>query len=192
VILNPVCASGFHLPPNPPTEKAHTMNAPITNATPEEESLLSGGSVNPTPNERPKAQGIPEWANVPADLNVPKGRQVGFIRLRGAWTDSPEKGDRVLIVWPLSPLDERNAMSRTNGDGMRTLPEYTKQMIRCIDEEPVNWANGPMQVDRLWSEMGARCRQLLINYYLKTHSLSDEETLDFFNNCISVLTAGLR
>lgn len=146
----------------------------------------------PTEEEKAKSDEIPEWVIMPKDPNfkIPPGRQLGFLRLRGEWTDTASKGDRQCIVWALTDADEKLALKRTQGDSSRFLAELTKQMIRAVDGQRVDWAKGhSTNVNRWWNEVGAKCRKILQAYYHKTHSLEDVEIADFFANCVAVRTA---
>lgn len=149
----------------------------------------------PTPEPKiPAAVGddIPEWALVPKDLRVPKGRQVIFIRIRAAITDTPEKGERQAICWSLSDGDEKMATDRCEGKAGRASSEYTKQMIRAVDGVIVSWmrTRGPGSLDEFWSEIGSKGRNLLMRTYSKLHLADDEEVRDFFEHCIAVRTSG--
>jgi hypothetical protein len=133
---------------------------------------------------------IPEWVVIPGDLKVPPGRQLMFVRFRAAWTDNPSKGDRHCIMWNLTEGDEKLALKRTRGDSYRTIDELTKQSIRAIDGVRADWISPTAvgSVSAFWTEIGGKCRQQLKNFYVKTHTLSTEETVDFFTNCIDVRT----
>lgn len=143
---------------------------------------------------------VPNWAKLPPNFKIPPGRVVAFIRLRSEWTDMPAKGEvhedgvryRQCIVWNLTGSDEKHAIARTRGDTMRLAAELSKQMVRCIDGNKSDWTGqpGPGRVDSWWEEIGAKCRQLIQSYYIKTHTLTEEEKKDFFDNCIAVRTAG--
>lgn len=136
--------------------------------------------------------GIPDWVILPPNLKIPPGRQVGFMRFRASWTDTPNKGDRQLILWPLSDADEKLALKRTHGDSLRTIGEMAKQMIRAVDGTNADWSSGKFSVgsvEQFWNDIGARCRQQVQSYFLKTHALDDEERADFFLNCLAVRTS---
>jgi hypothetical protein len=144
--------------------------------------------------EAPQASSgdLPPWAIVPDGFRPPKNRQVAFIMLKGKWTDDPDQGDGQVIVWNMSGNDERLALKRTAGDGALTLAEYTKQMIRYIDGQPVDWEKGAhANIHKFWEDIGHPCRQLLMNWHIRTHTLSDEDTLSFFADCVAVRTASL-
>jgi hypothetical protein len=134
----------------------------------------------------------PEWATVPADFKMPDGWVVFFVRFRAKWTNRPGSGDRQCILWNLSESDEKRASARARGDGMRLVAEMAKQQIRAIDGERADWsgAPGPHNVSQFWSEIGGKCRYLLKGHYLKTHTMSTEETVDFFDNCVASRSVG--
>lgn len=168
-------------------------------ATPEEEALLDappapGGAPSAlearTEVELPDPNAIPDWVEFPPGLKIPPGKELAFVRLKARWTDAPQKGDRSLILWPLSVNDEKLALQRTRGEQIRTLPELAKQTIRAVDGKRAGWGGEPESthypVERLWEEIGPKCRPMIINHHLKTHALDDEEQADFFLNCVVV------
>ena len=163
-------------------------------ATEEESVPDETEEAAPPPPQLPAASGgdVPEWVLVPKDLKVPRGRQVVFIRIRAAWTDTPEKGERQCICWTLSDGDEKLATDRCNGQSGRASSEYTKQMLRAVDGCMASWmrARGPGAIDEFWSEIGSKGRNLLMRTYTKLHLADDDEVRDFFENCIAVRTSG--
>lgn len=139
----------------------------------------------------PRIEGLPEFASLPPGFVIPPGKRCGWMLFRAAWTDAPEKGDRWCMMWPLSEAEEKNAYKRTAGEGHRSIAELTKASIRIIDGVKAD-RTGPMSVgsvNMFWAQMGVKCRQLMMNYYLKTHTLSPEEQQDFFGSCFVVSTA---
>jgi hypothetical protein len=138
----------------------------------------------------------PAWAIVPSGGEIPfvmpEGWVVFFIRFRAKWTNRPGSADRQCILWNLSESDEKRASARARGDGMRLVEEMSKQMIRAIDGERADWsgAPGPQNVGQFWSEIGGKCRYMLKSHYLKTHTMSTEETVDFFDNCVASRSVG--
>ncbi len=143
--------------------------------------------------------GVPDWVTLPAGFRIPPGRVISFIRLKSEWTDTPNKGEvhsdgvryRQCAVWNLNGADEKQAITRTRGDSMRLVAELTKQMCRVIDGNKADWTGrpGPGSLDIWWDEIGAKCRQLVQNHYVKTHSLTEAERADFFEHCIAVRTS---
>lgn len=134
---------------------------------------------------------LPDWVVLPSDFAPPKGRVLGHLLFRSQFTDYPEKGDRQCTVWNLTSADEKLALRRTRGEAVRTLAELSKQMVRAIDGCKVDWTGrtGPGNVEIFWDELGARCREQIQNYYIKTHTMSASEQADFFANCIDIRTA---
>lgn len=163
-------------------------------AGPEEPTVASEAPVEVPEPGLPAASGddVPEWALVPKDLRVPKGRQVFFVRLRASMTDAPEKGERQCIIWSLSDGDEKLATDRCEGKAGRASSEYTKQMVRAVDGVVVSWMKprGPGSIDEFWREIGTKGRNLLMRMYTKLHLADDDEVRDFFENCIAVRTSG--
>ena len=144
-----------------------------------EEAVDAGGEDAPPP-----------WAVLPAGVKPPsEGTQIGFIRIPAKWTLTPTKGDRVAVCWPLGETDEKLAYARARGDMVRSVSELSKQMIRACDGQRSRWDGKPGDVPTFWNEIGAKGRQMIRNYYVKTHTVSDEESLDFFSNHFAVVTA---
>jgi len=133
---------------------------------------------------------VPSWVKVPPGLKPPKGRQVLFLRFKAAWTDTPHKGDRQAICWSLSDADEKVALMRAI-TANRTAYELAKQMVRVVDGHVASWDNSQVDgdIDRWWTEIGGKCRQILIRLFAKLHTPSEEERVDFFENCIEVRTS---
>ena len=148
-------------------------------------------NIEPVFDLPPEDNSTPSWVVIPQDLALPPGKLVGFMRFRAPLTDAPAQGERHCIVWGLTSADEKLALKRTRGEAMRTISEMAKQMIRSIDGVRTDWTGkgGTGNVDVFWDEIGARFRQQLINYYIKTHSLTTPEQADFFENCIAIRTA---
>jgi len=174
--------------------KTHSM-------TPEEAAAMEATSYevaeknSPPPaatREEPKdTESLPEWAVWPADLKIPPGREVTFLRFRARWTAKPKGQDRQCIVWALSDADEKLAIQRARGESARSIAELTKQTVRGIDGKRTDWSQRDPSAspERFWDEIGPKGRMMLQNYYMKTHSLTQEDQLDFFENCIAVTTA---
>ena len=145
----------------------------------------------------PAVSSAPAWGHIPTvgpdgkAFRFPAGRQVMFILLRAEWTDTPTLGDRHLITWPITPGDYKFAISRAMGDPNRIQDELTKQAIRAIDGNCSDWAGGgKYSPNVLWDQIGQKCRYLLTRIYIQQNTLSQKETRDFFENCISVVSTG--
>lgn len=136
-------------------------------------------------------EGVPDWAALPPGFAIPPGKRCGWMLFRAEWTDAPQKGDRWVMMWPLSESEEKLAYKRSNGESARAVAELTKATIRVIDGVKADrtGAIGPGNVNAFWAEAGTKLRQMMQNYYLKTHTLSVEEQQDFFANCFVVTTA---
>jgi hypothetical protein len=193
---------------NPPPKEPHrvkTFDEAIKEmrATPEEEHILNnGGDFDDLPERRQSEtldeaaardpNRIPEWVKIPPKMKIPDGQEVGFMLFRAKWTAKPQLGDRQVILWPLTDADEKLAMKRTRGESGRSLTEASKQTIRAIDGVKANWTGAFVlgNVDTFWNDIGPKCRQLVMNFYLKTHTLEVAEQLDFFANCLVVRRMG--
>lgn len=132
------------------------------------------------------ANAIPEWAAIPKGVKMPnKGCSVAFMRIPAKWTTDPSKGDRWCCCWMLGETDERLAYQRSRGDMQRSVSELAKATIRVIDGHKADWSGvstKPGAVSEFWSAIGPKGRQVIRNYYVRTHTVTDEEALDFFSN----------
>ncbi len=127
----------------------------------------------------------PEWAVVPDGMKLPEaGSQIAFVRIPAKWTRTPSKGDRMCICWPIGETEERLAYQRARGDQIRSLTELAKASIRAIDGCRTDWSgnmNKPGSITSFWSDIGPKGRSMIRNYYVRTHTVTDEEALDFFS-----------
>lgn len=161
--------------------------------SPEREVGKPGGVVGddfqvPIPEA---GEDLPPWVELPGDLIIPRGAQVGFLRIRSNLTADPSQGDRQCVVWPLTDLDERLAMSRIQDNPYNAIAELTVQMIRAIDGAKVNWAakrGDPGNIKDFWRDLGPKGRSLVQRYYTRTHQVTAEETMDFLSECVAVRT----
>lgn len=134
----------------------------------------------------------PAWAQVPGDLKIPAGVEVGFFLFKASWTANRAKGDRVCIVWPLTDRDERVALTRCTTPLMASS-ELAKQMIRSFDGMKADWGAAPGRpgsVDTFWDEIGPKCRGLLKRYHGETHSMKPGELAYFFGSCVQLRVGG--
>lgn len=164
--------------------------------TPGEESAtpLEDAANNPEDHDPNK---IPSWVtNFPTNFPIPPGKEVVFVWFKANLTDRPDLGDRWCMLWPLSDLEETNATKLARGDQTRVFKELTKATIRLIDGMRPDWTGKPnpgtYSVNKFWNEMGAKYRARLLNLYLKMHSMTDEESADFFLNCVAIRTVKIE
>jgi hypothetical protein len=151
---------------------------------------------------------VPAWAQpfFPAGLHIPKGRDVMFTRFRSAWTQAPDEGvmtdwaftqpgkdpvykpvrSRVLLLWTISDAEETHAIKASRGERERVLPEQVKRMVRAVDGRLVDWTGNALKRDSelvdmnaVWRDLGPKCRQILHNFYLRMHTLTNAEMGDF-------------
>jgi hypothetical protein len=130
--------------------------------------------------------GAPDWAKVPKDFVMPAGWTIWFVRFPAGLTNLPSRGERQVVLWNLSDMDEKLAARRAAGNANRIIDEMTKQMIRAVD----GFVVAPEVRDRFWSEVGGKCRHQLKSLYLRTHTMDEKENTDFFADCIASRTAG--
>jgi hypothetical protein len=132
---------------------------------------------------------LPDWAQaaIPAKLRIPKGRVVAVFRFRREWTDDKVK-DRTCVMWNLSVGDEKLANQRGGDTSGNVVMELSKQMVRAVDGNPVDFtgANRDGNIDAWWNAIGRKCRSLVISHYIKSHSLTTAEKMDFLANCQAV------
>jgi hypothetical protein len=154
------------------------------------EDLTEGEEAN-LPEERSDA--LPDWApTLPEKLKIPLGVTLAVLRVRKELTITPHKGDRVLVVWPINEVEERQAVQRARGDEYALSTELAKACIRAVDGVVADRTGAtahPGNVGILWRELGPKGRHLVRTYYTRTHTLSQEETADFFMNCMVTRTA---
>jgi hypothetical protein len=168
-------------------EQPLTLNDDGYPSAPEEEPEKPFADL---PDARPG--GAPGWVKIPEGFTFPRGRQVAFLRFRGTWTDTPDKGERQCILWALTDADEKMALSRAQGDVNRAANELAKQMVRALDGHVADWSGNPGvgNIDQWWNEIGGRCRGMLVRIFTQLHVLNTEERKDFFEHCIELRTAG--
>lgn len=153
----------------------------------------------------PLEEAPPAWVSLPSGIIVPKGRPVQYIRFKSTWTDVPKKGAphadrpdtlwRWCVLWPLTDSEEVTALQRcpSNSKAVDIQRVLTQQMIRVIDGHKVDWSgtsNEEANIEVWWNEIGSRCRGMLKNEYMKSSSLSQAETIDFFANCVEARIGG--
>lgn len=136
--------------------------------------------------------GAPPWVKIPEGFKFPKGRQVVFLRFKAEWTDTPWKGDRQAIAWPITANDKKMALQRAMGDANRAADELAKQMLRSLDGYKIDWTGSPTpgSIDVWWNEVGERVRTLIIKIFMQMHVLKKEEMIDFFEHCVAVRSTG--
>lgn len=139
---------------------------------------------------------LPQWAReaIPANLKIPPGRTITVMRFRAEWTDRKDKGkDRTCVLWNLSVGDERLANQRGGDNVFMNTNEQAKQMIRAIDGLLADYSGrqGPANIDTFWNEIGKKCRGLVINHFIRAHSLTDAEKMDFLQRCLVLRTSYL-
>lgn len=147
------------------------------------------GAVDAMLGGRPVLEGdaLPGWASdLPVSLKVPEDTQVAWIRIRADMTMKPNGQDRVLVLWPLNEMEEKQAVARSRGDNHALVSELAKATIRMIDGVPADRTGSiltPGSVGKAWREIGPKGRALVRTYYSRVHTLTVEESTDFFLNC---------
>jgi len=165
-----------------PEDREQLGGPPAARPSPLEEAAAANPDAPPDPDA------IPDWVELPpaeSGFRIPKGRRIQAIRIRAAWTDAPDKGDRVAVMWSLSVAEEKLAWQRSKGSTQQLYAEMAMQTIHAVDGHKVDWSGkvGPGNIQRFWEEIGYRGRQRIIEVFHRTHSLSPEETADFLLNC---------
>jgi hypothetical protein len=147
------------------------------------------------------------------------GRQVGFMRFPSEWTTRPDAGvafagpehdklardgsktikykmagklHRQCILWSLSVADEKLARAAARGDSLALYEELAKRTIRAIDGRVPDRDKGDLgevSVKRFWEEIGPAFRQAIVNYYHRTHTLTDEQAAHFLVFGLAVRSA---
>jgi hypothetical protein len=163
------------------------------------QAVLDGEDVEESgdaPGPHQASGDAPQWGELPKGLTLPrKGNTVAFLRIPARWTTDPGSGrDRVCLVWAIGETEERLAYQRSRGDAHRSVNELAKACIRAVDGVKARWdgkapgTNG--DIHEFWTNIGPKGRQMVRNYYMKTHSVTDEEALDFFSNHFVNVTVG--
>ena len=157
------------------------------------EAVLAGEEP-PENDDETSTSAVPEWASIPKGLKMPRaGCSVAFIRIPAAWTTDPARGDRWCACWQIGETEERLAYQRSRNDMQRSVNELAKATIRIIDGHKADWSGvntKPGAVSEFWSSIGPKGRHMIRNYYVRTHTVSDEEVLDFFSNHFVNMTVG--
>lgn len=149
-----------------------------------EEAEATGDENEPVLDPDAVATEVPDWATVPPNVKLPKkGLTVAFIRIPARWTADPASGDRWCCCWAITETEERLAYARARGDQMRSVAELAKQTIRVVDGEKADWSGEPKpgSVISFWAKIGPKGRQMIRNYYVRTHMVQESEVLDFFS-----------
>lgn len=174
--------------------KPKEASIPSQESSPDEEEPTVEKYTVEEDDETGDDKPVPPWVVFPPNFKVPAGRTVTFIRLRASWTDTPKKGDRVIIVWPITDAEEDAALERCRGKGFRVIPECTKAMIRAIDGKYPAWPgmrnieNESIPIQSFYRDIGAKCRALLETIYTQTHRLDQDDLIDFFRSCMATRT----
>lgn len=142
--------------------------------------------------------GRPEWCKAfPPGFQIPKGKRPIFMRFRPEWTDAPHLGEFQCVTWGITVGEEHIADRRADDSGSRAIHERAKLSIRllCTGESPTLLAADASKsvpeadVDLFWENLGVKCRTILTQVYIHTHSLDEAERRDFFENCVEVRDA---
>ena len=93
--------------------------------------------------------------------------------------------------WHTEFTPERVAILRARGDANRVQTELAKQMIRSVDDQPADWSGlaTPGSVEQFWREIGAKYRTMIVHLYNQLHVMTRQESDDFLDNCVAVVTA---
>lgn len=90
----------------------------------------------------------------------------------------------VVVMWELTPAEERMVHKRAKGDEYEFARHYLRQAIRVINGEAVDWkeGRGDAMVDKLFREIGLKGRSLLNEAYRRQCLATDEEAELFFGS----------
>jgi hypothetical protein len=171
-------------------ERARLEGGEVPPGTPLSDAAEAAGAADP--NDR-----TPAWFLPPVGFAIPDGKEIAFMRFRADWTDKPDLGERQCVLWSLNVGDEKMALDRTMGKSTRTLAELAMQCIRVVDGKRADWTmtlwrkepDKYLFVPKFWDDIGAKCRQMIINWYSKTHALDRDQLADFFLHCFVVARA---
>lgn len=157
----------------------------------EVESALEGVLQSTTVPEA-RTGGAPAWVKLPAGLSFPRGRALYFLRFRAEWTDTPAKGERQCICWPISVGDKKLAAQRAMSDANRITEEMCMRFVRVVDGHVVDHsgAASPGNLDVWWNEVGEKVRAQIMRIFMRAHVLDAGAQRDFLENCIAVRIPG--
>ena len=172
-----------------------------TKVDPTKAAVTVKAAQSAEPGQIPRVTGTagrPAWCKpFPQGFQVPKGKRPVFMRFRAEWTDTPHLGEAQCVCWGINVLEEHTADKRADEGGLRVVHERAKLSVRLVaraDQSTLLPADYTKEVreadpDIFWEQVGLKCRSLIVNTFLQTHSLSPEERRDFFENCIEVRDA---
>ncbi len=173
------------------TEAARASIQPMTEE--DRRALKFGDTPEDVDDDPPEAEAEapaanpgtpPEWADVPTNLVFPtSGKRVYYMRFPSDWTEDGQ--EHQCVLWGLTYNDEKLALVRCKAEPMRTVAEHARQMLRAVDGAKANWTMRPSNVDTFWEDIGSRCRSMIVNHYLSTHSFTQEEKVRFFTECFA-------
>lgn len=132
---------------------------------------------------------LPDWAVMPPDLVVPPDRTVYFVRFKAEWTLARSKGDRVIILWPITVKEEKLGFKRARGESAEVMDQLTSMGIRAIDGNALKPALHAAACAKLFDELGLKCVAQLRNWYARNHALGADQLVDFYGSCIAVVSA---
>jgi hypothetical protein len=157
-----------------------------------EQDVLANDPAVLEHSPRGSRDALPAWAAmaIPADMEVPPGRTLAIMRFRTEWTDRADKGDRTCVLWNLSVGDEKLANQRGGDNVFTNTMEMAKQMVRAIDGLRVDYTGKvpAAQLDPWWDDIGKKCRGMIINHFIRAHSLTTSEKMDFLAVCLVART----
>lgn len=139
--------------------------------------------------EATESASLPDWAVMPSGLVVPPDRTVYFVRFKAEWTLARSKGDRVLVLWPITVREEKIGYGRARGDTSQVMDMLSQMAIRAIDGVPVKADVHAHTCAKLYDELGLKCVAQLRNWYARQHGLGQEALLDFYGSCIAVVSS---
>lgn len=175
-------------------EEVRALAPEISDVDGEESEANKKGPIPQVTN----TSGRPSWCKpFPPNHRIPKGKAPVFMRFRAHLTETPDMGERQCVLWNISVGEELIADKRADDSGTRAIHERAKLSIRLISHAgmetlvPVDPGKGDRDadVDVFWEQIGLKCRGLIIQAFLQTHSLSEEDRRDFLENCIEVRAA---
>jgi hypothetical protein len=166
--------------------EAFAQDGPVAAPEPRHAPKATPASKDATEPD-PDAPLDDSWcSDLPKSLKVPEDIQVAWLRIRGEHTNRPNGPDRVIVCWPLDEVEEKAAVMRTRGDNTMLVSELSQACIRMIDGFPADRTGtfkSPGSIGKIWREIGPKGRAIVRAYYSRTHTLSQEESTDFFMNC---------
>lgn len=120
---------------------------------------------------------------LPDGLHKPPGVVAALYTFPESLHGIAGRGDIRVVMWELTPREERVAIKRAKGSELDAAYTMVHQAVRAVDDEVVDWGKegaADNAIAKLMRDIGAKGRSLLMQAYLRQCSPSEEESESFF------------